>query len=560
MMQDQAGRPGSSIDYIIIGSGMGGLTSASLLSRLGYKCLVLEQHDRAGGCMHVYNDKGFEFDTGIHYIGREGYRLAVQALQHPDKGTEWARMGTETDGFTFDRVHLPNNRVVELKSRPLCYANLKKEFPGEEKAVDDFEKLIKKAKYLSEILLNMKTLSIVEWIPCISWLTFTTIKLFYPWMFKSTYDIATELTDDSDLQAVLFANFGNVGYSPKTTMFSYFADMFNHFERNGGFYPVGGPGEIVNGIIPVIQRAGGKVLVKAKVSEILIHNGKACGVVLKKGSVTNRIICSKEVISSIGLINTWKLTPFKYQNKICTSNPALSDSPSCQHMSIFLGFRGDQQELELPSSNSWHILNIDADYEKGYENPLEGEQSIALVGFPSAKDPSYNDRVPGMSAGIVVTSVKYDFFEEWSNQKVRKRDGDYHILKHEIAEKVLNNTIWKSNPELRERVEYMEVGTPLSTAYYLNSWRGASYGLEWCCKRYYDNKYRARTKIPGLLLTGQDICGAGWAAAFFSGILTVNACLGYDNIPHALCESHVLKDIMTLLPKLTSEDFPCSNK
>ena len=67
---------------------MSGLTSASLLSRLGYKCLVLEQHDRAGGCMHVYEDKRYEFDTGIHYIGRKGYREAMVALQHPDRVTE----------------------------------------------------------------------------------------------------------------------------------------------------------------------------------------------------------------------------------------------------------------------------------------------------------------------------------------------------------------------------------------------------------------------------------------------------------------------------------------
>jgi len=469
-------------------------------------------------------------------------------------------MGTESDGFTFDRVHLPSNRIVHLKPRPLFYAGLKKEFPVEEEAIDRFEKLIKKGKFLSEIMRNIKTLSFVERVAFLPWLIFRTIKLFYPWMFKSVYDIVTEVTDDRDLQAVLTGNFGNIGYSPKTTMFSYFADMLCHFESNGGFYPVGGPGDIASGIIPMIQRAGGKVLVKAKVSEILIKNGKARGVVVKKGNVTHRIISSKGVISSVGLINTWKLTPVKYQYKLCTVNPALTDSPSSQHMSIFLGFRGDQHELKLRSSNDWHINYIDTDYEKGYENPLEAEQSVALVGFPSAKDPTYNDRVPGVSVGMVVTTVKSDFFEKWANQKVRKRDGDYQILKNEIAEKVLNDTIWKSYPELRERVEYMDVGTPLSTAYYLNSYKGASYGLEWSCKRYYESKYNARTQIQGLFMTGQDICGAGWAAAFYSGVLTVNACFGYDNIPHALCDCHILKDIMMLLPKLTTKDFPFTNE
>ena len=80
----------SVIDVIIIGSGMGGLTTAALLARrglnfndwirhfciwasyclclicLGKKVLLLEQHDKLGGCTHSFDEKGFEFDSGLH--------------------------------------------------------------------------------------------------------------------------------------------------------------------------------------------------------------------------------------------------------------------------------------------------------------------------------------------------------------------------------------------------------------------------------------------------------------------------------------------------------------
>ncbi len=57
------------IDTIIIGSGIGGLTTASLLAQTGRRVLVLEQHYIAGGCTHTFVDKKVEHETGIHYVG-----------------------------------------------------------------------------------------------------------------------------------------------------------------------------------------------------------------------------------------------------------------------------------------------------------------------------------------------------------------------------------------------------------------------------------------------------------------------------------------------------------
>ena len=58
-------------DVIVIGSGLGGLSSAAVLSKAGYKVVVLEQHDIIGGATHTFEDGGYEFDVGIHYLGGE---------------------------------------------------------------------------------------------------------------------------------------------------------------------------------------------------------------------------------------------------------------------------------------------------------------------------------------------------------------------------------------------------------------------------------------------------------------------------------------------------------
>ena len=47
------------------------------------------------------------------------------------------------------------------------------------------------------------------------------------------------------------------------------ANLVNHFMR-GTFYPVGGASEIAMHLIPVIEKSGGRVLVRAPVKEILV--------------------------------------------------------------------------------------------------------------------------------------------------------------------------------------------------------------------------------------------------------------------------------------------------
>ena len=69
----------SELDAIVIGSGIGGLSVAALLSKVGQRVLVLEQHDVAGGCTHTFADKGqgfikFDFDYEDIKLSGFGYR------------------------------------------------------------------------------------------------------------------------------------------------------------------------------------------------------------------------------------------------------------------------------------------------------------------------------------------------------------------------------------------------------------------------------------------------------------------------------------------------------
>ena len=81
-------RPGSRspvegpFDAVVIGSGIGGLGAAAMLARRrGMRVLVLERHYTAGGFTHTFERDGFEWDVGVHYVGKmTGRRGALRRL------------------------------------------------------------------------------------------------------------------------------------------------------------------------------------------------------------------------------------------------------------------------------------------------------------------------------------------------------------------------------------------------------------------------------------------------------------------------------------------------
>jgi all-trans-retinol 13,14-reductase len=132
---------GDDYDVMVVGSGIGGLTTAALLAKHGGKrVLVLERHYTAGGYTHVFRHGDYEWDVGVHYIGDVGNpRSDTRRLfdEISDGKLAWAPMGA-----VHDRVVIGDETYELPAGRDALCAELTRRFPAEERAIRRYIELV----------------------------------------------------------------------------------------------------------------------------------------------------------------------------------------------------------------------------------------------------------------------------------------------------------------------------------------------------------------------------------------------------------------------------------
>ena len=81
-------------------------------------------------------------------------------------------------------------------------------------------------------------------------------------------------------------------------------------------------------------------------------------------------------------------------------------------------------------------------------------------------------------------------------------------------------------PQLRGKVDYSEVSTPLSTSHFCRYKKGETYGLAHNKERFQQDWLKPKTAVPGLYLTGQDVISCGVVGALMAGMVTAMSVVG----------------------------------
>lgn len=514
----RASRVADDYDVIVVGSGMGGLTSAALLSQLGKKVLVLEQHYTAGGFTHSYDGNGYEWDVGVHYIGDMGAKTAGRGLFDFISGgkLKWAPMDP-----VYDRIIIGDEHFDFVAGPENFKAELKKHFPDEGDAIEKYVELISKTNKYMGRMTQLKAFP--NWLVALKGLLGQNKVPEY--VLDNTYEVLKSLTDNEKLISVLCGQWGDHGLPPKKSVFMMHAIIARHY-LHGGFYPIGGASKIAETIIPQIQASGGEVFTYADVSEIIVDKGRATGVKMSDG----HSIYAPTIISNAGAINTFtKLLPAAVSEKLGYAEKANSVQRSMSHLGMYIGLKGTAEELGLPKTNLWIYPNGDHDgnvaaAQADPNNPFP----LLYVSFPSAKDPDFERRYPGRSTIELVTGpCDFEQYRPWADKTWGKRGDDYEAFKEELSQRMLT-MLYKQMPELEGKIDYYETSTPLSTDYFCRYEHGEAYGLAHNRHRFDQQWLTPKTKVPGLYLTGQDVVTCGVVGALMAGMVTAMKIVGLN--------------------------------
>lgn len=525
------------IDDLIIGSGVSGLLTAALLAKVGHTVVVLEQHDRAGGCTHTFDEAGFEFDTGLHYVGDV---LGILLGAGTTGTIEWACTGS-----LVDEVVAGEDRIAIRFPKTAFFDELRSVFPKQHSSIDAYARKLDSSRLALAVRIALKL--------CPCWLHARVLPLVDSLLpLTTTHEVLSSITQDTKLRNLLSYIWGTFGLPPSRSPFAMTAVIQTHY-FNGAYYPVGGCSQIAARLVPTITGAGGKVLVRAPVDTLLFDTqGGACVGAMVRG----KAVRARRVISAAGMLNTLKLCPAAERPRLLVPGGALRDSPPlrCDNRSkhddgtvepsnafayLFIGLEAIPDEADggseaaralaaaLAPHNLWVLPSWEHERDSALPPAISSADEHPLLLFissPSSKDPAWQARHPGKHVVVALAPTRFEYWSERGDDdaRIHHRGHSYDDFKQRMQERMLARVLDELPPGLARHVRHVTLGSPLSSNFFLGTAWGEAYGLEHSARRFSLPFLRPSTPIPNLLLTGQDVALDGVAGAAVAAFLTAS--------------------------------------
>ncbi len=482
-------------DAVIIGSGLGGLECAHILSKAGMSVLLLERGTQAGGCLQSYRRLGLAFDTGFHYVGGldEGQSLH-SAFRHLGLlRLPWQRLDNH-----FDRVTIGNQTFSFAQGYDAFVETLTAAFPAERDALNKYADMLKQCGEQQFDALNPQTGES------------SVLSRFFE---TSAYQYLTETFHDPLLINVL------CGTSLKMELRKESLPLFTFAHGNGSFiessWRLKGDGSlIVNSLVDGIRMHGGEIICNTEVRELVEKDGKLVHAVCSNGEIYEGTIFISNIHPAVtcNLVKQSSRMKKVYRSRITH----LENTFGMFTVSLRIKpqtlryFNWNQYIYKEPDVWAFHLKN----------NPVSG----VLVSCRIPEDGSkYVQQVD------LLTPMNWSECEQWSHTEVGRRGEDYKAMKKRVADECIT-LAERFIPGLRDRITGCYTSTPLTYRNYTLTPEGSAYGLRKDFRNPMITLLSPRTPIPNLLLTGQNLMLHGLHGVTMTALFTCAEVLGKEPI------------------------------
>lgn len=476
----------SKYDVTIIGSGLGGLECAQVLSKEGLKVCVIEKNRQFGGLFQPFSRKGHTIDSSIHYVGSMDQG---EILHHYFsylgimKSMKIKRL--EENGF--DHIHLNGEHFSFAMGHDNFIESLCSQFPKDRESIVNYTEAIRRVGNLSSVDVLKKGL-------------FTLDGMEY--FTQSAKKEIEKLTQNKRLQNVLWGNALLYAGEEDITPF-YLHAITNNSNIQGAYRFIGGAHQVTDLMAEKIRENGGTLINNSEVKRIVVENNMLKGIMTSD----NEFVESKYVISNIHPSNTLRLLDKNSLIKPAYYSRVNSNKSSYGLFCLYL----------IMKPGSLKYLN---------ENHYIKKHSVGMNNaMVSMQVPVHNDEFAEVVT--VVGPMNFEELQKWTDTTVEKRGTDYLEFKESKAEEILN-FVSDCFPNLKESIDLKYSATPLTFRDFTANPDGSAYGIK---KNYldpYTTLISPKTRVHGLLLTGQNLNIHGVLGVTITSMLTCAEIVGRE--------------------------------
>lgn len=469
-------------DFVIVGSGLGGLACAYILSSEGYSVVVLEKNNQIGGNMQVFSRNKSVFETGVHYIGSldKGENL-YQFFKYFGIMDKLKLQRLDEDGFDIIRLkdgsEYPFGQGYERFKK-----NLYLHFPDEKAVIDRYCEDIKNMCRIFP-LYNLEVEDSQSYLHNIDLLEI------------NAYQYFQELTNNETLRNVLAgSNLLYAGIKEKTPFYVHALIMNSYL--TGSYRLKDGSSQIAIKLAKAIRHFDGRVLKRVEVTGANYHDdGRLKEVVIENGQTFK----GKNFISNIHPAVTMKI--FGEDRFLPAYKKRLNKlENSISSFTVHLAFK--KNSFEYPNYNIYQY-KIDDVWNAVDYDPKDWPQALLMSCAPVSKNCAYADSMS------ILTYMNDKETEQWTRtfntvKNKNDRGQTYEQFKKEKEEMVIRE-VEKRFPDIREKIVAVYSSSPLTFRDYIGSFDGSMYGLVKDSNSYLRSHIHTKTKVPNLFLTGQNV-------------------------------------------------------